>query len=391
MAGDDAEGRASTTPSDASTTPSDAAGPTRAGAGRRVMGYDALKTFAIFLVCLYHYNQFQLEASPGDGPAWYVNYFFHGTASMAVPLFFMVNGALLLNRSFVLRKHLRKTLYLYGLFFAWCLISYTAFCFIWGTRFSLRGLAGSCFHLTLGVNNHLWFLSALVCVYLLFPFVKLIYDQVDRSLLWLLCAIVFTFSFGDHLLDLVLNLSKVATGAKPHLDPVDFFPLVNPFGNYFYALLYFIAGGLLAEHIRSGRRTPRVSVLVAVLVGCMSMLFGYGVLMTDKAHTFYDTVWNGSATVMALAMSVATFLLFLKPGYDHPRVNRWLALIGTNTLGIYVIHRFIGAITTPYFRRVPFAATLPVNAVYAAGILLVSLAIVLPLKKVPGVKRLFIV
>lgn len=80
----------------------------------RIYYFDALKTISIFLVCIYHYNALNLDIINNPGLGVYINYLFYGLSSMAVPLFFMVNGALLLNRPYRLGKHIKKRfIYIY--------------------------------------------------------------------------------------------------------------------------------------------------------------------------------------------------------------------------------------------------------------------------------------
>ena len=72
--------------------------------GKRIVGYDVAKSIAMFFVVLLHF-------------AFYTRYYSGGLAGTAVttlcvicvPLFFAVNGALLLPRTFDVKKHYKKT------------------------------------------------------------------------------------------------------------------------------------------------------------------------------------------------------------------------------------------------------------------------------------------
>jgi surface polysaccharide O-acyltransferase-like enzyme len=160
----------------------------------RIFYYDAIKVLAIYLVCIYHYNHLDcniLDSQNNIGA--YLNYYFYGIPSMAVPLFFMVNGALLLNKPCKLENHLRKVLYLYILVFVWSAISLVVFIPIEGTSYSLKEFLKAWFYLKQGTSNHLWFLQTLISVYLIFPFLKVIYDLPQRKLLKLFSIIIFVF------------------------------------------------------------------------------------------------------------------------------------------------------------------------------------------------------
>lgn len=71
--------------------------------GKRIVGYDVAKSIAMFFVVLLHF-------------AFYTRYYSGGLAGTAVttlcvicvPLFFAVNGALLLPRTFDVKNIIRK-------------------------------------------------------------------------------------------------------------------------------------------------------------------------------------------------------------------------------------------------------------------------------------------
>src|SRR3712207_4846289 len=84
----------------------------------RIVYFDYLETMAIFMVIYVHYN---FLAS--DGTTAHIAYLI---PQIAVPIFFMINGALLLGRKqYSIRKHYLKTLLLILSVTSWRLL-YTA-------------------------------------------------------------------------------------------------------------------------------------------------------------------------------------------------------------------------------------------------------------------------
>ena len=354
----------------------------------RTYYYDAVKALSIYLVCLYHYNNLNYNILESQDIEVYANYYFYGIPSMAVPLFFMVNGALLLNKPYRLENHLRKVVYLYVLFLAWSAISLIVFIPIEGNSYSLEGFLRSWLSLDQGISNHLWFLQALIAIYLLFPFLKVIYDLPQRKLLNLFCLIVFAFSFGNLFLNSLVNAVEFVLGLN-YLkgDSFNLFSTMNPFGSYCYAFFYFTLGGIISNKIACKKIRISTKALPVIFSIALLMLFLYGTLMTKSDNAFYDTVWNGYSSLMTLAMSISAFLLFSRLNYNNEIVNRCLILIGSNTLGIYLVHRFVGAITIAYFNNLISLRSLPLNLLYGCLLILGSLAIVLLLKKLPLVKK----
>lgn len=354
----------------------------------RILYYDAIKVLAIYLVCIYHYSNLHFKILDNYSIENYVNYFFHGISSIAVPLFFMVNGALLLNKPYTLRNHLNKTLYLYILILVWSFISLIVFILIEGHSYSFRDFIKSWFYLKQGVSNHLWFLQALISIYLLFPFIKEVYDSPQRKLLQLFCFIVFIFSFGNMFINILMNLVEFIFGFN-YLkeDSFNFFPVINPFGNYYYSFFYFIAGGIFSKKISERKINISTKWLLISFFLALFMLFLYGVIMTVLNNTFYDTVWNCYYSVMTLIMSISSFIFFSKISYRSEKINRCLVIISSNTLGIYLIHRFVGAATIQYFQNLMFTSNLLVNILYGFFVMLTSLLIVLILKQVPLLRK----
>ena len=354
----------------------------------RTYYYDAVKALSIYLVCLYHYNNLNYNILESQDIEVYANYYFYGIPSMAVPLFFMVNGALLLNKPYRLENHLRKVVYLYILFLAWSAISLIVFIPIEGNSYSLEEFIRSWLSLDQGISNHLWFLQALIAIYLLFPFIKVVYDFPQRKLLKLFCLIVFAFSFGNLFLNSLVNAGEFVFGLNyVKGDSFNLFFTMNPFGIYCYAFFYFTLGGIISDKVACKKISISTKALPIIFSIALFILFLYGTLMTKSDNALYDTVWNGYSSLMTLAMSTSVFLFFSRLNYNSEIINRCLMLIGSNTLGIYLVHRFVGAITIPYFYNFISSRSLPLNLLYGCLLILGSLLIVLPLKKIPLIKK----
>ncbi len=354
----------------------------------RIFYFDAIKVFAIYFLCMYHYNNLDFNIISSQNIWVYFNYYFHGIASVAVPLFFMVNGALLLNKPYKLEKHFKKLAYLYILIFVWSAITLIAFIPIEGTSYSLKEFVKSWFYFKEEINNHLWFLQALISVYLFFPFLKVIYDLPQRQLLKVLSLIIFVFSFGNFFLNNIFNVIEFIFGFNyTNSDLHNLFPMINPFGNYYYAIFYFILGGILAKKIENREINVSIKILLIVFFTALFLLFLYGIVMTLSNNVFYDTVWNSYYSIMTLIMSTSIFLFFSKFSYKNETINRFIGLIGSSTLGIYLVHRFVGAMTISSFQNLTLSKTLGLNLLYGCLLVLGSLLIVLILQKLPLLKK----
>lgn len=166
------------------------------------------------------------------------------------------------------------------------------------------------------------------------------------------------------------------------------FSAINPFGNYYYTFFYFIAGGLLSERVATKKINISTGMLLTIFFSALFVLFLYGVLMTVSNNIIYDTVWDGYYSIMTLIMSTSIFLFFSKLSYENEIINRCLAIIGSNTLGIYLVHRFVGVMTIPYFDDLILSSSLVLNFLYGCLLILSSLLIVIILKKLPLLSKM---
>ena len=81
---------------------------------QRFVSLDILKFVAISLVCSCHFLYYRDTG---------VENFIAILACVGVPLFFMVNGALLMNREFDLSRHLKKTVSLLAVLMVWKILT----------------------------------------------------------------------------------------------------------------------------------------------------------------------------------------------------------------------------------------------------------------------------
>lgn len=90
---------------------------------QRILGYDVAKGIAMFLVVLLHYS-FYTRFYSGDVVGSAVT----SVCVICVPLFFAVNGALLLPRPLDVRKHYKRLITIVIIVAAWKSLSALFFC-----------------------------------------------------------------------------------------------------------------------------------------------------------------------------------------------------------------------------------------------------------------------
>ena len=357
---------------------------------QRYLFLDFIKVIAIYVVCFYHCHNYNGNILDYPSASTYITFFIKGIACIGVPLFFMVNGALMFHKEYSLKEHIKKTIKVVILIFVWAVITLLALMAIKGTAYTVPEFFRAIKTWEIGTINHMWFLHTLVCLYILFPILKAIYDRKDKTLLRYLLVVVFIFTFGNVLINMGANILKCISGGN-YLEGFNhnFF---NAFqfleGFYAYAIVYFILGAVLLSKLLDSKKIllkAMTGIFVAGFVG----LFLYGVMMSRYNGYLFDTVWEGYDTLMALAMCVAVFVISFALRNQLIRFKGIITAIGQNTLGIFFVHRIVWAIIKPFFVRFDISTNIIVNLLFAVVILLISFGIVWALKKIPGVNWLF--
>lgn len=132
-------------------------------------------------------------------------------AFTGVPIFFAVNGALLLNKEFNIQKHIHKIFKFFIICNIWAIIvgviNYIEYKpnIVFSLKWIILYFLG---YTNIPNTGHLWFLRVLVGLYILFPAIKLVFDYYYKYLL-IFIIIIFLGHFCRNSLNAILSLFKV--------------------------------------------------------------------------------------------------------------------------------------------------------------------------------------
>lgn len=349
---------------------------------------DLLKAIAIFFVIIYHYNNLTINFFETQKIISYFNYFFESIVSTCVPIFFFVNGALLLNKDFNLKKHILKLITIVLLTLIWGIITLLILMPVKNEYMSLFEFAKSLVLWKEHWINHLWFLKALVVIYIFLPLIKKTYDS-ERNNLYFFLVITFVMTFGSVFLSNCANVLEFIIGKNYIRGNVNFFGEFNAFrGIYGYSIVYFILGGLFFKHKEKFYDKKWQTIAIYAIVISMVLLTLYSVLMSKSNGEICDIVWYGYDTISTLCMVISLFVLSLKYKGNY-KISKIISITGKNSLGIYFVHVIWGSLFLEYFKKLPFSGNVLTNLLFALFVLLISLISVLVSKKIPVVKKLF--
>lgn len=205
---------------------------------KRIEYLDIVKVIAIFLVVFCHFVLLS-ESIPSN--------LFMSACWSGVPMFFMVNGALLFTRPLNLKKHIYKTLTIYLVLVIWRLIYLLSIGAI--NHVPVSGFGKNELFLYLfafgnleGIGTgHLWFIEALLAVYVLFPLFRICFDlPFERKMILFFAIYGLVVTNGMNALQILLD--GLAASGRIGTVSLSALGVLNPFGTYANMLGFFLLG-----------------------------------------------------------------------------------------------------------------------------------------------------
>jgi surface polysaccharide O-acyltransferase-like enzyme len=347
--------------------------------GDAALPVDVIRSLGIVLVIFLHastesyLSSVDLMSSQGV-EIWWASNTYDSISSTCIPLFVMLAGALLLQSSKIdesITVFFKKRWARLGFpFIFWVVVYFVWDIFVNGkvvtVPFVVQGV------LT-GPYYQFWFLYLLFGLYLVTPVLRILIKHASRQLLKYALVVWF-----------------IGTTAIPLLGLTGFY--LN--GNFFIFtgwIGYFVLGIYLT------RTNIKKSLLfLGLLSGLLFTIFGTYLTIVIFGERYGQFFYDGFSINM-IVLSASLFLLLLavptqKLQFNYPRINRVLHTISVNTLPIYPLHVIVlESLENGYLgftlKVTDFNAYLSIPLITLVT-LAICLAIILPLKQVPYMKRL---
>ena len=149
---------------------------------------DVLKVFAILFVVLYHHGATLLFPS-------FLSHIIP-VLSVCAPMFFFVNGALLFNKDFDIKKHVKKSLKLFFIIIFWSFFIVLFLMIIRGEKLSLYQFFDNIIYHRMWWTHYFWFFRALLIIYIIFPLLKLLFDA-NKNYFYFITLFLLILSVGE--------------------------------------------------------------------------------------------------------------------------------------------------------------------------------------------------
>jgi surface polysaccharide O-acyltransferase-like enzyme len=348
--------------------------------GYNSLPVDPIRTVAIILVILLHAS---IEAypnvdlmSPQGVQIWWASNIYDSIARVCIPLFVMLAGALLLQPSKAdepIGVFFRKRLSRIGVPFLFWGAAY----FIWSFLVNGKPLnsANVAQGILTGPYYQFWFLYLLIGLYLVTPVLRVFFKHADWRILKYLIIVWFV---GTAII-----------------------PLMTLFGPYSLNEGVFVFTGwlgyfLLGAYLLRVQLHRRWLLYAGLLGGILWSIIGTYLTVGSLGEKFGAFFYDASSFNIIIASAALFLLLLAIPNQalkeKFPSFSRLLHVISVNTLPIFLFHVMV----LEALQRGYFGFTLSITSMnpileiplITALTLIICLAVILPLKKLPYVKRI---
>lgn len=305
--------------------------------------FDTLKIIAIICVVIYHSIGSLLYIPNNPKLQTNISYFIQCFLSTCVPLFFIINGALLFNRELDIKKHFKKIVKTFFLIYLWSFIVAFLNYLIKDNRLpTTYEIFRATINLKIQYNNHIWYLLQLELIYLIFPFLKLLFDHNKSYFLFFTTLCIFV-TFGNSFLNsITMCINKifgrnVISNTLTHLYDTFIFFFDPTIKRYSYSMAIFMLGGVLfywlannKEKILKHKLIINIfSPFIFILFLLLSYIYGKTTLMKDNVFSGYGTIYTLTLTLILFIWSYTN---------EKSSSSRFKTLISKNIFGIYILH-----------------------------------------------------
>ncbi|HEV2339420.1 MAG TPA: acyltransferase family protein [Patescibacteria group bacterium] len=329
---------------------------------------DIIRILAAFFVVFSHStDMFVLWPTLKGDMSWYIIYYLNTLSRVAVPVFVLLSGFLILRKEkttdkkqFLKRRFSRIFLPLV----IWTIVYFWWDAF-WGHQIiTPQYILASIWFVNL---RHLYFLVIILELYLVAPFlVTCMATASRRAQAWLL--------FG-------LIMVSLLCAVWANLPAYHFDVTGNIITIFIPYLSYFFAGGYF--------RSIHISGKVAFLLGICYLLLGFITNDIARGNMSAFIVFNYSPTLFPMSLF---FFLALKDIAFSVKYKPYILFIASTTFGIYLLHYLMLDLVKTYFHLWPWQlhkplalfALLPSLITFTVTFLIVAIG-----KKLPGAKYIF--
>lgn len=273
---------------------------------KRYTYLDMIKIISAFMVTFYHFAYGRIDYNYNELNLIYIPNLERCVMSccaVSVPLFFMVNGALLLSKDRSIKEMLYKIVKIAILIVVWYATGFPS-----------------------------WFFKTLIILYFITPMLRCLYVS-KRKILYAILIALLIFPYLYNYVILLMKITDINININWGGHEVNTNELTRTGLFTMYSIVYYVLGIIIHQ---SKQTQKRGIYIILLLCGFVALLMDV-VLNTYIEHTMFDGVNASFPTLGALSMSLGVYGLFKSFKYTH-RIKSFLSMLSPYVLSIYVMH-----------------------------------------------------
>lgn len=349
---------------------------------KRVLYLDYMRVIAMFAVVVLHVSGLGWGTEPVNSVNWQILNAFDGLVRFCVPVFIMISGALFLDpdKDINIKKLFSHNILRIITSFAFWTVLYAVICTLFEENNMIDGSVAKYFLASIIYGHyHMWFLYAIVGLYLITPFLRKITE--DKSLTEYFIVLSMIFASFAKLFVLVPALDEIVSKV------LDKTKLCFVLGySCYYVLGYYI------HRYELGKKAKNIVYVLGTL-GIVVTIVGNSILSLknmEQMEVFYDYMMPN-----VLFTSIMVFV-FVKDKFSKCDINcespksQFIMKVSKLTFGMYLVHDLF----LMFYRIAGFTTTiispLVVVPLLAVVVFILSYIVSLIISKIPVLNKYII-
>lgn len=286
----------------------------------RIVGYDLIRFISIFMVVIIHSNVCYLAQSRGTG-SWVVVMAITSCCLVSVPLFFMISGALLLDRpsNDPFQGSVKRFLKQFIPFIIWSSAYVFARILMGKIPLSMYSFLAL---LKTPAYYQFWFMYSLLAIYMLLPVLQILVQKLNKKQIQYILVIWIIFSVIQPTLAHSFDVFKISE----HIDLILCEGYVG----------YFILGFYLKKYYKNN--SAKTSAMIASL-GFIFIVSGaiieYGISKENYVGYYYQNYLTPGVVFCVVGL----FLFFQRMVCNENRmITKLITALSSLSIGVYYIH-----------------------------------------------------
>lgn len=346
---------------------------------KREIYFDYLRIVSIFCVIGIHIVAKSWYNTPTKELSWQILNIYDSLFRFCVPIFIMISGALFLNKD---KKIEIKTLFKKNILRIFIALVFWSFIYaVFKNLITYKGINKFVLDKILNAflmgHHHLWFLSTILGIYLAMPLLKKICEDRKLEKYLIILSFIHTslipFLMNLKIFDLIFN------------DTI--FMLEIPLATGYVG--YYLLGHYLNTYNISNKKEKYIYVLgMCSLVFTILITSLSSVKVLRPIDTYYEYLYANT-----YVLSVSIFILFkyrISKIKISEKLKNKVVKLSNLVFGIYLVHEIFIIILDHYHffkRNIMYSLLTPIFTVI---IFIVSLLIVIIIKKIPMINKYII-